>query len=274
MTLLDIQRRMARAVMQPGPASDAAFIKPGALLSSSERLEIYRESYRTRVLDSLGADFPGLRAMLGERAFRTLAEAYLTECPSRSFTLRNLGSRLEDWLRRNPAYAAPCPAPAHDMTRLEWAHIEAFDGAEQRPLGPEDLLEPNEDMTIGLQPCISLLALDYPVDSLRARIGAIRDEEVRTGTTVARRRARDAARRCRHRRPARIFVAVHRVELVVRYRRLAPDEFRILDDLRRRKSLGEALDSAAGQTSLSTATFQSAVGEWFAAWSRQGWLTP
>ena len=33
----------------------------------------------------------GLRAVLGQRAFHRLSRAYVAECPSRSFTLRNLG---------------------------------------------------------------------------------------------------------------------------------------------------------------------------------------
>src|SRR6202035_3046058 len=100
MTLVQLQRRMAHAVMQPltsadriSAKTDASFIKPNDRLSSAERLEIYSRSYWFRVLDSFHDDFPGLRAVLGERAFYRLSRAYLVECPSRSFTLRNLGSR-------------------------------------------------------------------------------------------------------------------------------------------------------------------------------------
>ena len=66
MTLLDVQRRMAHAMMQPltasdriAPKTDAEFIKPNDRLSSTERLEIYSRSYWFRVLDSLYDDFPG-----------------------------------------------------------------------------------------------------------------------------------------------------------------------------------------------------------------------
>src|SRR5712692_1001016 len=112
MTLLQLQRRMAHAVMQPltgadrmAPKTDAAYIKPSDHLTSVERLEIYSRSYWFRVLDSLYDDFPGLCAVLGKKAFHRLSRAYLADCPSQSFTLRNLGSRLEGWLRRNPKYA-------------------------------------------------------------------------------------------------------------------------------------------------------------------------
>src|SRR5262252_2999031 len=132
MTLVQLQRRMAHAIMRPlsssdhiASSADAAFIKPNNLLTPVERLEIYSRSYWFRILDSLYDDFPGLRAVLGRRAFHRLSRAYLADCPSRSFTLRNLGSRLGEWLERNPHYAAKRYPLALDMVRLEWAHIEA-----------------------------------------------------------------------------------------------------------------------------------------------------
>ena len=127
MTLLEVQRRMANAIFQPltrsdrmAGGADAEFIKPNNRLTSLERLEIYSRSYWFRILDSLYDDFPGLRAVLGERDFRRLSRAYLADCPSRSFTLRDLGSRLVGWLERNPRYGGSCQALAIDMARLEW----------------------------------------------------------------------------------------------------------------------------------------------------------
>src|SRR5215470_97127 len=109
MTLLELQRRMAADVMRPLERGDrvfrgvkAQYVKPNDRLTSRERLEIYNRQYWFRVIDSLYEDFPGLCAVVGPRAFDRLARAYLAECPSRSFTLRNLGSRLESWLEENP----------------------------------------------------------------------------------------------------------------------------------------------------------------------------
>jgi hypothetical protein len=99
MTLLELQKRMANAIFQPltgsdriAPKTDAGFIKPNDRLTAVERLEIYGRSYWFRVLDSLYDDFPGLRAVLGQRVFHQLSRAYLADCPSQSFTLRNLVS--------------------------------------------------------------------------------------------------------------------------------------------------------------------------------------
>ena len=72
----------------------AEFIKPNDRLNSFERLEIYNRQYWFRVLAALEEDFRGLRAIIGPRRFEALSKAYLIDCPSESFTLRNLGSRV------------------------------------------------------------------------------------------------------------------------------------------------------------------------------------
>src|SRR6202158_6637053 len=155
MKLLELQRTMARAVMQPltftehmqrtGPdgqpmrAYAARFIKPNDRLTSFERLEIYNRQYWFRLLSSMIEDFPGLRSVLGDRRFEAMSKAYIVECPSRSFTLRNLGARLESWLRKHPQWAGKRQALALDIVRLEWADIETFDGKAEPALRLEDL---------------------------------------------------------------------------------------------------------------------------------------
>jgi hypothetical protein len=149
MKLATLQRQVARAVMAPltrsermnrvspsgKPMAEVArrIIKPNDRLTSFERLEIYNRQYWFRVLDAISDDFPGLRAVLGDRRFDALAKHYLIDCPSRSFTMRNIGSRLEPWLRKHPRDASGHLQLALDMVRLEWAEIEAFDGASQPP---------------------------------------------------------------------------------------------------------------------------------------------
>ena len=85
----------------------AEFIKPNDRLTSFERLQLYNRMYWFRLFDAIRDDCPGLLAALGERAFGRLAQAYLAKYPSRSFTLRNLCSRLVQFIRENPSLTAP-----------------------------------------------------------------------------------------------------------------------------------------------------------------------
>jgi len=56
------------------------------------------------------------------------------------------------------------------MVDLEWAEIEAFDGAAARVLTPGDALASEPDPQFSLQPYLQLIKLRYPVDDLLVAI--------------------------------------------------------------------------------------------------------
>jgi hypothetical protein len=289
MTLAELQRRVGAAIMAPLARHDEIstewrgeadeLLKPNDRLTPLERLEIYSRSYWFRVIDCLYDDFPGLAAALGPRAFDKLARAYLADRPSHSFTLRNLGEGLETWLRAHPEYAGNHFDLAIDMILLEWAHIEAFDGEERKPLGPEDLLELGADLQVGLQPHLSLLELGHPVDDLR--IEANEWTEEREGASNApsndreERDRRSAARRYRRLKRRPIRLAVYRAANVVYYRRLDAGEFELLAALRSGKPVGEALEGLIESNAIheDAVALAASVQNWFAEWARMGWLT-
>lgn len=279
MSLLALQKRMAAALMRPlvagyriDPEAPADYIKPNDRLTSRERLEIYSRSYWYRLLDSLYEDFPGLRAVLGQRGFQKLAGAYLTDRPSESWTLRNLGSRLEEWLRRNPAFAGDRLSLALDMIRLEWAHIEAFDAADEKLLGPEDLLELGPGLRVGLQPHIRLIELSYPVDDLRVKVNAASAEHGTASNAVLKRKTGGLARRIRGMHLEHIFLAVHRLDFMIYYRRLDAGEFRLLLALGKGLPVGKAMEAALEDSPLPVEDLRRRVEAWFAAWAEMGWL--
>ncbi len=267
-SLLDLQRRVAGALMSPLNASVSAeadeLVKSNDRLTSTERLDIYHRQYWYRILDSFNEDFPGLSAVLGEGAFDRLARAYLTDCPSQSFTLRNLGSRLEGWLTQHPEFAGKNIALALDMLRLEWAHIEAFDKAERKALGGEDLIELRPELVIALQPHIGLLDLQYPVDELRTKVNRHSEERGAASNAVSQPGPRHIVRRYARGKPQQIFLAVHRVEFTVYYRRLEPQEFRLLQAIGGGSPIGAALEDPESEAEK--------VQTWFANWAQLGWL--
>ena len=100
--------------------------------------------------------------MIGERAFHRLSRAYLADCPSRSFTLRNLGSRLVEWLRRNPRMGEVAM-----RWRLIWRDSNGLISKRstmrlKRRLAPEDLLELDADFRRAFSPTFVYLLLQYP----------------------------------------------------------------------------------------------------------------
>ncbi len=135
-------------------------MKSGTNLSSAERLELYHRQYWFRVLDSIAEDFPVLRKMAGERVFWALMEAYLSDCPSTSFTLRHLGSRLPDFTAGWEEIGGIERRWFSALARIEYAQMEIYEAAEWAPVAPEDLA----NAELGLQPHVVLLELPVPAD--------------------------------------------------------------------------------------------------------------
>jgi hypothetical protein len=288
MRLLNLQRRMARAVMTPLTPSErmravtpsgrsmravaAEFIKPNDRLTSFERLEIYNRQYWFRVLSSFAEDFPGLRAVLGDRRFDAVAKAYIADCPSRSFTLRNLCSRLEPWLRKHPSWAGPRQKLAVDMVRLERADIEAFDGKAEPALTPEDLAGavPTK-LCLQLQSYIQLLDLRYPVDDLLLAVRHDEDTEF-TSNAFNERHKRKKVQAVARLKPSPMFLAVHRLDDSVYFRRLEREEFVVLKELRAGKTLHRAIESALRKSAISAEDRPETVQHWFQTWAALGWF--
>lgn len=288
--LKQLQRRMAAAVMTPltrnngmkakttdGRSMHAEakqFIKPNDRLSSFDRLEIYNQQYWFRVLDAFADDFPGLRAIIGDRKFDQLSLAYLQDCPSRSYTLRNLGSHLPVWLRAHPEYTHPQEKLALDMVRLEWAHIEAFDAADEPVVGPEDLLEITPATHLGIQPHIRLLQLVYPVEDLLLTVKSDFDQQSDSASNAGsfQRKQHPAVKKVQGLKPERIFLAIHRKQFIVCYRRLSPEAFRMLRSLQQGNPLGISLDHALRGSRLRESELAQQLQEWFTDWSQMGWF--
>ena len=288
MTELDrIQRNMFDAVRQPLTASEGMrqrtsdgrslrriaeeFIKPNDRLTSFERLEIYNRQYWFRVLAALAEDFEGLRLIVGERGFEKLSIAYLRDCPSQSFTLRNLGSRLEQWLRLHPAFTAGVEDIALDMVRLEWAEIEAFDEAAKPKLSEADLSALGPDPQLELQPYIRLLDLRYPVDKMLLAIRSRERENDIVSNAVGDRTQRRRIRRRSLPKPEKIFLAVHRADNSVYLKQLDPEAFGILCALRDGKRLSDAVECVDWSSRSGEEAAQN-IQAWFALWSSQGWF--
>jgi hypothetical protein len=278
---------MAAAVMMPLTADEemlqhapdgrpmkdvaAGFIAPNSRLNAFERLEIYNRQYWFRVLGSMAEDFPAVRAVVGSRNFHALSVAYLNENPSRSFSLRNLGSSLVPWLTAHPQFTGRRHALAIDVAKIEWAFVVAFDSAEHTPLALAQIAALNGDSRLALQPHIELIELNYPADEL---VLALHDREKRQANEAGMKHedAEQPPVRLPKLRRRPTWVAAHRVDLSVYYRRLAREEFLTLSALRAGQPLGLALESGFANSRMREARRATCVREWFATWAELGWI--
>ena len=205
-----------------------------------------------------------------------MATAYLSRYPSESFTLRDLGNRLEPFLQAEPHWSAPRQELALDMIRFEWAQVVAFDGAAKPPVTPDDILDtPPSELVLGLQPYLSLLELNFAVDDFLIAVKKGESDVLRGEASNAMDGAPKAAvRRKRVRFPKRekVHLAVHRHDNMLYYKRLDQEAFAILIAI----AGGDTVENACvGAISASTKTnidWSAQIKEWFDGWSALGWF--
>ena len=254
----------------------AEFIKPNDRLSSFERLEIYNRQYWFRVLDCLYDDYPGLRAIVGERKFMKLITAYLARYPSDSYTLRDLGNRLKQFLREEPHWAAPREKLAIDMARFEWAQVVAFDGPSNPPVTPDDILDASPaKLRLGLQPYLSLLELNNAVDDFLIAVKKRESDALRGEASNAVQAAPKAAKRPNRIRPPKrekVYLAVHRHDNMLYYKRLESEAFTILTALSRGATVEDACAEAVTASDRTNIDWAAQIKGWFDNWSALGWF--
>jgi hypothetical protein len=287
MTLLELQRRMAEDVRRPLTADfemrdttddgasvgaiAASYISPNDRLSSFERLEIYNRQYWFRLVSAVSEDFPTLKALLGTKRFDPLILAYLNENPSASWTLRDLGARLPGFLESHPEFTGRRHRLAVDVARLEWAYVDAFDRKHRTPLATEEAHAIGPESTLFLQPNLQLLELHYPVDSLVLAVKRNAPETEIVSSAANRHEFRNRLR-LPSMRQQRVWLAVHRFEDSVYYRRIGQETFLLLSALRSRASLSEAVTQAFEKTKLNAEEQANMLRESFAHASELGWF--
>ena len=291
--LADLQRLMAGAVMMPLTSGgrmqrqwtdgrlmrDVAdsFIKPSNYLSAYGRLEVYNRQYWARLIDCLYEDFPGLVAVLGERKFDALAIAYLSENPSTSFTLRNLGSKMSEFLDKNPEMFPRRYDIAKDMARLEWAHIQAFDSDSLETIEPDQVLgvDPSK-VRMRLQPHLQLLEFGYAVDEMLLNIRRSNSDQFREDVSNAKLEKAEGNQQRAQPAPRKedVFLAVHRHKNAVFYKRLRIDEYYILSSLDDGDSLESALEKGARKVDGPIADWTAELRKSFQDWTQLGWFAP
>jgi hypothetical protein len=255
-TLLRHRRRLSR---DPELAEQVRrHITGNDRLSPAEQLEIYREQFWLRHTSALLEDFPGLSEVLGQRDWERLVEGYLADHVPRSFTLRDLGRALPEYVagQRDLPHLDLCTS----MARLEWAYVEVFDAADAPPLDAAELAgippEAWEHARIQLSPALRLVAVTHPVADLRR---ALRRGDASESLPIP-----DAKQQ---------YLVIYRHQRRLYDKRVSPAAFALLREFERGTPLVAACERAIEQEPDEAAELQGKLGDWFAIWGKLGWFS-
>lgn len=130
-------------------------------VGATQRLKIYHNAYRLRIVGAFAAAYPMLQAYLGDDAFANVARSYLTKTPSIYPNMRWYGAQMPAHLL---SVLAKHPIAA-ELAQFEWTLSLAFDAEDTTIINLQDLARiPPEnwgDLRFKFQPSTHLLALHY-----------------------------------------------------------------------------------------------------------------
>ena len=197
-------------------------IVSNAKASSEERVHVYVEGYRLRLLEVLQDNFPGLHGFLGDEQFDVLGRAYIDAHPSTHPSVRWFSQHLAAFLRDTEPYSSH--PILTEMATFEWAQGLAFDAVDGEPLDMQALAAvPPESwgkVCFGFHPSVQRLDLDWNAPKIWQAVDTEEDApEPASDGSVA--------------------WLVWRQDLTTRWRSLSPDEAWMLDAARDGASFGE-----------------------------------
>lgn len=203
---------------------------------------VYRNAYWSRLVESLGVDFPGLKALAGSEGFDRLARTYIARHPSVTPSIRWAGRLLAEFL----ATEAPFRDDPWltDMARFDWALAHAFDAADAPAVGLSELTAiPPEfwgGISLALHPTLDLFLRTTPVEDVRSLLLAD------AATTFDRALRRDGA------------LMVWRLGFELKYRAIDAAEFDALAAIRSGASFGDICELLAARMDANEAVMAAA----------------
>ncbi|HEY1774292.1 MAG TPA: DNA-binding domain-containing protein [Gammaproteobacteria bacterium] len=127
---------------------------------AAERVRIYVEAYRLRLLEILQDNYTGLHALLGDEQFDRMGRAYIDAHPSTHPSVRWFSRHLEAFLRATPPFDTQ--AYLAEMAAFEWAQTMVFDAADEPAVSMQDLVALPPDAWAKL--CLTLRAAVQRLD--------------------------------------------------------------------------------------------------------------
>ncbi len=218
-----IQAEMTAAIIC-GNLLDASRVIAGDGLDPERRLAIHRHHYVITMIEALGATFPVIKRVLGERVFAQAAQWFICVSPPASPCLFEYGEEFVAFIASHPSAAAL--AHVGDVARFEWAINRAYHAPDvAMPPAPDVPASLAGKLVAVVAPHVALIESSFPLAAIW---------EAHQGDEAA---------------PAPldgggVRLAVFRRGLDVLWRALGPGEAALLAALRAGRPLAIAFDQA------------------------------
>lgn len=125
MLLKDLQDAFQHYLMRSDITPMLSQVMPDERFSAENRLKVYHDAYRIRLLEILQIDYPKTHTLMGDQDFELAFLKYLEQYPSHHFSVRYFGQHFKDFLAKNKPFSQ-FPVFA-EMAKFEWLIAYTFD---------------------------------------------------------------------------------------------------------------------------------------------------
>ncbi len=116
---------------------------------SHQRLSIYGNAYRSRLIEALSIDYSALHNLLGNDEFHQLGLDYIEFYPSTYYSLRWFGQNLPHFLKTDETYKNR--VWLGELAEFEWTFVNAFDAKDVKIVEIDDAAQIPPDSWPGLK---------------------------------------------------------------------------------------------------------------------------
>lgn len=143
-----------------------------ANINAQTRMDVYDNSYRLRLIDTLADNFIGLHGLVGHSQFEKIARQYIDAVPSTYKNIRWYGDQLADFLRNNNPWNTQ--RTLAEMADVDWHILLAFDAPNTSRVDEQAILalpvQAWESMTYIFHPSLSRLDVTHNVFKFRKQL--------------------------------------------------------------------------------------------------------
>jgi hypothetical protein len=146
----------------------------GRRVDPRQRLKIYYDAYRSRLVEAMSSDYEAVRAVMGLEAFEVACREYVEATPSVHRNVRWYGERFPSFLQQTSPWSER--PELCELARFEWSITLAFDAEDAQTVAFDDLarLPPSSWPVLGfiLHPSVQTLELKSNAPAQRKAMDA------------------------------------------------------------------------------------------------------
>jgi hypothetical protein len=255
--LADVQLWLQKSLIEPSINLDSTsiehYLSATDNLTAAQHLAIYQRSYYSRLLECMREQFKALLYTLGDELFDDFARMYLSEFPSTSPNLADLGERFPAFLESNRPDKDSPETWVNFMIAMAQFEVDLYrifdeEGSENDKFA--DVF--TDDKNLKLQKCFALHQYPFEVNKYYQAVAEDKNPELTP--------------------PRKTFIAFVRNNYQVYVVPLTEAQFTLLGWLNEGKPVAEAIENLAKQNNFIPERVHERWLEWKDIWIKKGFF--